>query len=650
LRVLVSTLIICLAIYAFSFYAHAQSDPANTSEIDIQLVSPEEGSTIISKKPIVQCRMAGQVSPEKFLVLFDGIDVTSMLDFTPEGFTYKPIQVIPPGMHSLTVMITQQDGQEISHEFAFSTRHSEKLEEAYSANELTAAYEGVLEKPDDVHHVPHSSFEANLNTMNKIREKGWEISFNANLRFLDRSLPVFRPEIKGLTLVDALLQAKYIDTDVSFLAEVGDICISETQATVQGLARKGSKLSIGYKDVVLNAFVVNGVQTFGYRVFTDDLGIDGRTDDHIMGASGQVALFSDRVKFKTIYVKGGEPADSFGISSIGGNRQGEVLGFALMTDIIPQKLAVDAEIDFSKFDEDTSDEFAAEDDKSYSIRAAGNAGKFNYSALYEYVGPEYEVVGNMGFPKDREGLLLTAGANFRYHSINLLFSRYNDNVKLDDLYPRATTYQGSIDYAFTKFQSLPMGINYQKSILDTSHEPEFNSPVKTETDSISARINYIKRPFDCGFQASYSIQNDRTPSDNDTSSQTYTFIPAYYAAHFSIAPSFSYNSSKYDLSDVKIDTYTANLDIRGDLFKRKFTYAFAGTYNTTKSNDDTTDLDTYNLNLTLQYLLARNLWGFLNPSVGIRGQYNKTDDKVYDSRNEELIIMAVLSLSMPFTF
>jgi hypothetical protein len=650
LRVLVFTLTICLAIYALSFYAHAQSTLANTSEIDIQIVSPEEGTTIISKKPIVQCRMAGQVSPENILVLFDGIDVTGIVDFTPEGFTYKPIQVIPPGMHSLTVMITEQNGQEVSHEFAFSSRHSEKLEEAYSANEISAVYEGVIEKPEDVHHVPNSNFEANLNTMNKIKEKQWEVSFNANLRFLDKSISVLDPEKKGLTLIDALLQAKYTDTDLYFLAEAGDIYINETQATVQGLARKGGRLSFGYKDVALNAFVVNGLQTFGYRVFTDDLGIEGRTDDHIMGASGQINLFSERVKFKTIYVKGGEPTDSFGISSIGGNRQGEVLGFALMTEIISQKLAVDAEIDFSKFDQDTTDEFPSEDDKSYNIRASGNAGQFNYSALYEYVGPEYEVVGNMGFPKDREGFLLTAGANFRYHSINLLFSRYNDNVKLDDLYPRATTYQGSIDYAFTKFQSLPMGINYQKSTLDTSHEPEFTSPVKTDTDVITARINYIKRPFNFGFHASYSLQNDRTPSDNDTSSQTYTFIPAYYGEHISIAPCFSYNSSKFDFSDVRIDTYTANLDIRGDLFVRKFTYAFAGTYNTTKSSDDMTDSDTYNLNLTLQYLLARNLWGFLNPSVGIRGQYYKTDDRVYGNKNEELIIMAVLSLSMPFTF
>jgi len=639
-----------LAVYSFSLLAYAQSDPAHIYEIDVTLISPEANSTIIAKKPVVQCRMAEPVPRENLLVMFDGIDITGILDFTSEGFTYKPIQVIPPGMHSLTLTITLQDGKEISREFAFSTRHSEKLEEASSANELTAVYEAVVEKPDDVHHVPHSNFEANLNTMNKIKEKEWEINFNANLRFLDRSLPVYEPEKKGLTLIDALLQAKYNDTDVSFLAELGDVYINETQSTVYGLARKGGRLSLGYKDVFLNAFVVNGLQTFGYRVFTEDLGIEGRTDDHIMGASGQVNLFSDKVKFKTVYVKGGEPADSFGVSSIGGNRQGEVLGFALMTEIIPQKLNLDAEIDFSKFDEDTSDEFSAEDDKSYSIRASGNAGKFNYSALYEYVGPEYEVIGNMGFPKDREGFLLTGGANFRYHSINLLFSRYNDNVKLDDLYPRATTYQGSIDYAFNGIQSMPIGINYSKSILDTSHEPEFYSPLRIDTDAISARINYIKRPFDLGFQASYSIQNDRTSSGNDTSSQTYTFIPAYYGAHISIAPSFSYNSSKYDLSDVRIDTYTANLDIRGDLFMRKFTYAFAGTYNTTKSSDDMTDLDTYNMNLTLQYLLARNLWGFLNPSVGIRGQYNKIDDRVYGNKNEELIIIAVLSLSMPFTF
>ena len=90
-----------------------------------------------------------------------------------------------------------------------------------------------------------------------------------------------------------------------------------------------------------------------------------------------------------------------------------------------------------------------------------------------------------------------------------------------------------------------------------------------------------------------------------------------------------------------------NLDIRGDLLRRTLTYAFAGTYNMTKADDDTTDSDSYNINMTVQYLLARNLWGFLNPSIGIRGNYNKTNDRVYSMRNDEMIIMAVFSLSMP---
>ena len=390
MRVLLSTLIIFLVAHYLSVSGHAQENTTETSGIDIQLISPEPNSMTIAKKPLIQCRMTERVPPENLLVLFDGIDVTGVLDFTSEGFTYQPIQVIPPGMHSLTVTIIQEDGQQTSLEFVFSSRHSEKLEEASSANELTAVYPTVLEKPKDVDNVPNSNFEANLNTMNKIKEKGWEINFNANVRFLDRSIPVYDPERKGLTLIDALLQAKYTDQDLSFLAEAGDVSINETPATVQGLARKGGRISLGYKDVVLNAFVVNGVQTFGYRVFTDDLGIDGRTDDHIMGVSGQVNLLSDRVNFKTLYIQGGEPADSFGISSYGGNRHGDVLGFVLKTDIIPQKLTVDTEVDLSQYDEDTSDEFSAESDKAYTLRASGFAGIFNYSAQYDYVGPEYQ--------------------------------------------------------------------------------------------------------------------------------------------------------------------------------------------------------------------------------------------------------------------
>jgi hypothetical protein len=70
-----------------------------------------------------------------------------------------------------------------------------------------------------------------------------------------------------------------------------------------------------------------------------------------------------------------------------------------------QKLATEAEFDISRFDPDTQDEFSSERDKAYRLKVGGAWDKYTYEALYEYMGPDYEVIGNQGLQKNREASL-----------------------------------------------------------------------------------------------------------------------------------------------------------------------------------------------------------------------------------------------------
>ncbi len=640
--------IVFLIIPLFSFPVYAQSD--TTADGIIQLIAPEEGSEIIAKKPLIRSVITEPFSPENLLVLFDGIDVTGILDITPEGFEYRPIDVLPSGMHTLSITVSTRDGYEVQQEFVFSTRHSRNLEEAYSSNELTAIYEAVLKKPKDVENEPYSKIESNLRSVIRLKEKGWEFTLSTNLRYLDQSLPLFFPENKGINVIDYLLQGKYSKDEFQLLTGIGDIQINETNNTVQGLARRGGRFYLQYKDFNLSAFVVNSKQVFGFRNVRDGIGIDGSLDDHIMGVSAEAGFFDNKASFKTIYVTGGEEGSSFGIFTEGGGNKGNALGFVLKTDFFEQKLTTEAEIDFSEFDPDTSDEFSSESDSAYKLKAGGYYSKYNYGVVYEYMGPDYEVIGNRGLQKNREGFTLNGGANFQIHAINFFLSRYNDNVNGDDLYSRIYTYQGMIDYTFKKFQGLPIGLSYQKSILDSTMEPEFTLPLRTDSDTFSGRINYMKDKWNLGLQASHSIQDDREDTGNDTATTTYTFASSYSLEHFSVSPGVSFNRSKYRLQGTRTDTYTANIDIRGNALKGNLTYGVAGTYNRTKSSDGSTELDTVNTNFEVAYSIGRKLLDFLNPKVGIRGLYRKTNDSVYGTENDEFTLLLVLSTSMPFSF
>jgi hypothetical protein len=641
-------LILFLAILFISllpFPVHAQSEEA--IDTHVSLVAPDQEYMNIGKKPVIQARIDVPFSPENLYVILDDYDVSDLIEITDVGFQFRPFYVLLSGPHTLTVYVFTDDGQEIQQDFTFWTQHYDKVEEAYSSNEVTAVYEGVIKKSDEVGDVvPNNRIEANLSSDNKIRNKGWEFGFTTNLRYLEQDLPVIFPDEKGISLANYLFHAAYSGEAWQFLTEVGDVQVNETQFTVSGLARRGGKTSLYYKDFGVNAFVVKSEQLFGFKGGT---GIGDSEEDHIFGGSFDAGLFSNTLRFKTIYVTGGEEGSSFGIATVGGNREGDVLGFLLTADPFDQKFQLEGEVDFSDFDADSSDAFPSETDHAYKIRTFGFTGNYAYEAFYEYRGPDYEVIGNLGLQKDREGITVLTSASYPIHVFNLSLSRYNDNVEEDPLFAQITDYQGMIDYSFNKFPSLPIGATYEKSVQESSKEPASTLPLKIDTDRVSGRINYVSGSWNLGFQASHSMIDDRTDTANDSTVTTYMVTPAYFAEHFSITPNFAFNTTHFDLTGTTTDTFTTNLDLRGDIFER-ILFEFAGTFNRIKSSDDFIDLDTISAIARVDYILGSNIMGFLNPSVGVRGRYNETNDRALDERTDEYAVLFIVSNTSPISF
>jgi len=643
-------------------YAQSAQTNTQTSDSPIQLVMPEEGCMNIAKKARIKCSIKTPFDPTKLLVLLDGTDISGILDITPEGFEHKSTTLLASGEHTLSVTVTTQDGQELKREFKFSTRHSKPFDEIYSDNKITTLAEKKVVKTGNTVTVPSYKVEANLADESKLKKQEWELKFNTNLRYFNQDMSVIPPPEKGFSLANYLFQAKYTGDRMNFLGEQGDVLINETPNTVQGLARRGGNLVFQSKDLnlQLRTFDVKSEQVFG---FVGGPGFGTTPNDHIMGASADWGIISDKFRFRTIYARGGEKGNflgtssstetdpSYAISTPEVTRKGDVLGFLLTSDFFEKKLVTEAELDFSRYDGDTSDEFRANSDKAYRLKAGGTISDYTYEALYEYLGSNYEVIGNPGLSKDKEGYGLKAGGNFfKVHQVNLSFLQYHDNVKRDDLYPRIYTTQGTLDYAFTKFESLPLVLSYQRGMLRSKNEPSDTNHTRMDTDTITGRINYIKKPWDFGFQASYSFQNDRTDMENDTTAVTYTFTPTYTLDFFSICPGFSYNRSMNHYTRVYTDTYTGILDLKGDLFEKKLTYGLGGTYIILRASDRSSQTDTLSSNFNISYLLFKNLWGFLNPSVGIRGLYNKTNDRVLRQTTDEFALYLVLQTKMSFLF
>jgi hypothetical protein len=644
-RIALITFLLVLGSFAFA----EDQPPAGGTHKDkewVRIIAPAENSEVVGKKPEIKAEFLEPVDKDTLLVLLDGADITQLLDLTEKGFGYSPFLVLPPGMHSLSVSASDKGGVQLQKQITFSTRHTNTFNEAYTTNEASVTYETILTNPDEVPYAPDSKVEGNLKSDTKLNRDGLEFTFNTNVRYFDQNRP--SPEsLKGLDVANWFFRGSYAKDALKLQTSIGDVQVNETPYTVYSLARKGGILTFQYDTVEISTFSVQSQQFFGLK----GIGIEGTTEDHILGISGGVQLFSNRLKFKTVYATGGEPQGSFGISTTQGAKTGDVIGFVLSSDFFENKLRTEFEAGFSEYDPDTSDEFSSNSDKAYKIKLGGTLDKYTYEAAYEFIGRDYAVVGNQMLQKDKQGVTIMNGLNLGAHIFSLNLSGYNDNVRNDELFPRIYNTMAVFDYLFYKIPNLPMGINYQRSMQKSSREPSDAYELDLRTDTVSGRINYMIEKFSIGLQTAYSLQNDRTGADNDTNTFTVTLSPSYTIPNVSVATAFSFNQSQFPKQNLSTDTYTINLDLRTKFFRERGSFDVGGTYNIIKANNGSADNQTLNSSFRLAYLVKNFLKGYVNPMIALRGSYLRVIDDIYTGSNkEEYILMLVLGTSLQYAF
>ncbi len=393
--------------------------------------------------------------------------------------------------------------------------------------------------------------------------------------------------------------------------------------------------------------------------------------DRNLNTLGTFSLFSDSMRLKALYTRADQwsmvpetsnPAGnlsipSFGSSSVGLNRRGDMLGGVLTSDLWDKKLVAEAEVNFSGGNDETFgpypsgfapyglgslssglhgafSPFLLKRENTYRLRLKGEWGNYNYEGLYEYMSFDDPTLGGQGITDTIQRYMLKVGGKFlQFNSLNLSVSQYTDNIKGNSSSPRLTITQAAIDYSFNKFESFPITLSYQRSMAATKDEP-FGSPgTRFNMDTVTASMSYLKGPWNIGIVADYSIQKDMTAAKNDTNTLTIAFLPAYSFNHFSIVPGFSIGRSENH--GVNTNTYTISLDLRGDLVSPKLTYGLGLAYTRLTTSDNSLRQDTLSANFNLFYSLSGKRWGFLNPSFGIMGLYGLTNDRILrQTRND----------------
>ncbi len=612
----------------------------------IEFIQPQLNKIVIGKRPVFKWRYEGQRVPSNVLVLLDGTDVTEMVECNASLCSFRPVLPLAAGDHILEISWESSTQGYVSQVFGFKSRQSEMFREIYSENSAGLNYQQVIRK-DDMPELTNSRLDGDLSSENRVMTKYWTLTASGELRYVDQDHPIEYPEKKGFDLINFLLEAVYERGDFRMNSQLGDIIVTESENTVNNYARKGGQIFLNYKSLGLHLFSTNTAQYYGLH---GGLGIDIDPNDKLYGVSGSVNLWQDHITLRSVYAKGGEEGSSFGIATVGDRQRGKVAGFMAESNWFDSRLRISGEYDISEYDASSQDEFGPESDKAYKASFSWDDINYGLSGTYEYMGPDYEVIGNQGLPKNREGFSLASWLTSSFNRFEFMFSRYNDNVKDDKLYPKVYDFQAGVRYSCTKYTSVPISLFYQKTIQNSKDEPEYSPEIYFDTDSLGADLSWLGGEWNVNFHAGYSYQNDKAHVSGDTATITFVIAPGYTGTDFRINPSFSYNKSISHLTNVETDTYMANWDMEWQVTDR-ILWSLAGNYNIVEADDDSVDQQNLDVHTRLAFQIFPN-WRNLveEPTIGLRGRYIWQDDRVFDKTEDSFMVMIDFTTNVNFTF
>ncbi|MCD4744422.1 MAG: hypothetical protein K8R67_18310 [Desulfobacteraceae bacterium] len=638
---------ICLLISCvFNSYAKATSQDISqeNSVQNVQMITPLNDSVVYDKKPMIECNINIPYVKESLYVEFDMTDVSALIRLDGTLFEFRPVQVIQPGNHQLTVVFTTLDGEQVMEQFQFTTRHSKWFETAYSRNTASVGYTRIIKKYQDAKDREMSAWEAaaNFGTENFLAQGPWSFSFKANGRYYDEEIPIEEPLEDNLELVDFLFIGKYQKSKYMLETSVGDVLINESRNTVDNLARRGGKLVAEYGVAGFSGFVVRSDTIYGSD---GDYGLELDDKDHIFGAVGDLDLFKNRANIKAIYVSGGTEADdeSFGQWDTAGGTKGDVKGVILTTDFFERKLYTTFEFDRSNYDSDTADTINAKSDKAYLFRAEGCIGKFHYWTEYEYTGLYYKVPGNFHM-NDWEGYTISGDLTFEKQSVLARYTEHNHDVEHDSPYGRTNFTTYNFEYRLNIFSTVPMEFRWFR-MMEENQVQAADSIV----DTYSSNISYMKDTYSLFFTPSYSKTNDRTDADFDSSSLNLNLSASYFKEVFSIQPSIGFNRYKDFQTDVYTDTDTYGLAVTVVLLKN-ISINNTSSFSNITASDDTVDQDYYSNDFQMTYTHPKRIWGIFSPKASLGASYGKTKDRIMDIETEETIVYMTLSGDFEISF
>jgi hypothetical protein len=404
----------------------------------------------------------------------------------------------------------------------------------------------------------------------------------------------------------------------------GDVNITESEFTVQGLGRRGLEYAYSGPKASVHVFDINSQQPRGF----DGFGVP-RPALSIFGGAVGTKFLKDAVSLKAVYLSGkDDPTRGVNVSESYFNargRKGSVFALVEETNLFQNKLTLGAEYARSDFDGDISDVSGSRSGSAWRVGGSFRSGIVQAGAVYRYIGGAFNPIGFQYFSNDRRGLEANVGLSKGRFSLAGTFQSMKDNVNGDAERDTTKNMNGNLNFMWNVSDKASFNIGYQRGEQDTSRDgttPMF--PQDSVTDQVSGALMFTFSPSaSLNLQlANASASSKSSPQGNNTGLNVNLGGAFRVGNVLSVSPTLGFANAKNKFTGEKQLTYNSFLAAELTIVPEWFSTSVQGGY-TRSDNGSMGAMDTFNLSGMLSFQLKK-LIKINTVSLSVRGNYGRT--------------------------
>jgi hypothetical protein len=440
---------------------------------------------------------------------------------------------------------------------------------------------------------------------------------------IDSTFNYSNTPIQGEKEIDLSNMAVAVSHDQHSL-KAGDVNITESEFTVQGLGRRGLEYAYTGAKASVHVFDINSQQPRGF----DGFGIP-KAALNIFGGAVGAKFLKGAVSLKAVYVSGrDDPTRGVNVSESYFNarkRKGSVFALVEETSLFQNRLTLGAEYARSDFDGDLSDESGSRRDSAWRLGGSFRSGIVQAGAVYRFIGGGFNPIGFQYFSNDRRGLEANVGLSRGRLSLTGTFQSMKDNVNGDAERDTTKNLNGNLNFMWNVSDRVSFNIGYQRGEQDTSRNgttPLF--PQDSVTDQVSGALMFTLSPSSSlNLQVANAAATSKSSPQGNNTGLNVNLGGAFRAGSFlSVSPTLGFASAKNKFTGERQITYNSFLAAELTIVPEWFSTSFQGGY-TRSDNGSMGVTDAFNLSGLLSVQLKK-LIKLGTVSLSVRGNYGRT--------------------------